>query len=90
MNVQELYDYIVSEMTPEEALMKLLEGPLMSYDKLKFDKGEEVRPELIITMAAWDLNWQLAIEKAENENDVVRGMAVGTKEYMEKYFPKES
>ena len=84
--VQQLYDYILSEMTPEEALMKLLKGPVMSYDKLKFDKGKEVHPELIVTMAAFDLGWDLAIEKTENKNDVIRGMAVGTKEYLKEIF----
>ena len=88
MTVHQLYDYILKEMTPEQALMKLLKGPVMSYDKLKFAKGEEVHPELIITMAAFDLGWDLAIEKSENENDVVRGMAIGTKEYLESIFKK--
>ena len=86
MGVEELYNYIIAKMTPEQALMKLLKGSLMSYEKLKFGKDEAVNPEVIIVMAAFDLGWQLAIEKSENKNDVIRGIAVGTKEYMEKYF----
>ncbi len=88
MKLQELYDYILSHMPAEEALMKLLKGPLMSYEKLKFEKGKEVNPELIIIMAAFDLGWQLAIEKSEDRNDVVKGISVGTKEYLEGVFKK--
>ena len=59
---------------------------MMSYNKLKFDKGKEVHPELIITMAAFDLGWDLAIKQAENKNDIITGMAVGTKEYLGEIF----
>ena len=90
MNVKELYDHITKHLTPEEALMKLLEGSLVQYEHLKFDdKKEPVHPLLIITMAALDMGWQLAIEKDMDKNDDkdVRGLAVGTEEYMQALFP---
>lgn len=89
MNVQQLYNFITKEMTPEEALLKLLKGTMLSYDKLKFENEEDaIHPELIITMAAFDLGWDIAIEKSEDENEVVRGIAVGTKEYLKELFKK--
>ena len=51
MNVKELYNHITSQMTAEEALMKLLESHVMSYEHLKFNEGEETHPMMIITMA---------------------------------------
>ena len=54
MTVKELYDYITAQMTPKQALMKLLEGSVIQYEKLKFDEnGEPVHPVLVITMAKW-------------------------------------
>ena len=83
MNVQEFYDYITSMMTPEEALKKLLESPLINYEKLKFDKGEEIHPVMVISLAAMDLGWQMAIEKGEED---VSGISVGTEKYMKTLF----
>ena len=82
MTVQELYDYITNEMTPEEALKKLLEGSLLNYEKLKFDKGEEVHPIIIVANAAMDMGWEIAIE---NNQDEVRGIIIGTEKYMNNY-----
>lgn len=87
MNKQELYDYIVSQLTPEEALMRLLESSLLQYEHLKFpEKGKEVAPEFIIAMAALDLGWIIAVEKNQK---FIRGIAVGTKEYMDEIIKKE-
>ena len=86
MKSKELYDHIVKHLTPEEALMKLLEGSLIQYEKLKFDSQEKaVHPVLIMSMAAMDMGWQMAIEKGEGN---VRGMAVGTQEYLDVIFKK--
>jgi len=79
MKVSELKEHILKHMTAEEALTKLLEGQVASYEKLKFDKGKEVHPILIISMAAMDLGWIMAIEK-DHEN--IRGISVGTEDYM--------
>lgn len=75
--------------------MKLLSGPLYKYEHITFPKrGEEedgnegVHPLLVIAMAALDLGWQLAIENGEGDEQV-RGLAVGTQEYMDKLFPNE-
>lgn len=86
MTVRELRDYILTQMSAEDALLKLLESPLLQYEKLKFDKGKEVHPLLIIANAALDMGWQLAIEKDKEE---VRGLTVGTDEYMKDHFKKE-
>ena len=55
MNVKELYNYIVKRMSPEEALLKILESASIQYDKLKFDKDSQVHPVIIMTMAAFDI-----------------------------------
>lgn len=86
MKPKEFYDHITKHMTPEQALMKLLEGSLIQYEKLKFDSQDKaVHPIMIISMATMDMGWGFAIEKKEGD---VRGMVVGTEEYMEKIFPK--
>lgn len=83
MKVSELKEHILKHMTADEALTKLLEGSLMSYEKLKFEVNKEVHPILVITYAAMDLGWTLSIEK--NSEDI-RGLSVGTKEYIEDLF----
>lgn len=85
MNAQALYEHIVQHITPEAALLKLLESSIIQYEKLKMDKGEEVHPLLIISMAAMDLGWEMAIEKDQEE---MRGIAVGTKEYIDNLYKK--
>ena len=85
MTVKEFYDYITMEMTPEQALMKLLEGSLIQYEHLKFDsKSKQVHPTLIISMAAMDMGWNFCLEKTQPN---IRGMVVGTEEYMKTIFP---
>jgi len=87
MTVKELYDYITSKMTPEEALMNLLEGATGQYEKLKFDQeGEPVHPIMIASMAAMDMGWSIAIKRGDDE-DVV-GLVMGTEEYLEEIFPE--
>lgn len=89
ITVDEFYNYITSHMTPEEALKKLLQSSLIQYEKLKFDSQEKaVHPIIIITMAAMDMGWQMAIEKTEDENADVRGICVGTPEYLDSVFKK--
>lgn len=84
MKIKELYNYIISQMTPEEALMKLLESSLITYDKLKFPvSGEEIHPLIIITMASMDMGWQIAVENADGE---VRGLSVGTEDFMKDLY----
>lgn len=85
MTPKALYDFITEAMPAEEALLKLLEGTLLQYEKLKFDDGHAVHPLLIIAHAAMDMGWVMAVEKEEE----VRGIAVGTDEYMHKLFSKD-
>lgn len=88
MNAKEFVAYITQHMTAEEALTKLIEGSLIQYESLKFDKenGEPVHPILIVTMAAMDMGWQIAVDKS---NEDMIGLVVGTEEYMNKIFQKE-
>ena len=87
MTVKQFYDYITQHMTPEQALMKLLEGSLIQYEKLKFDdQSKAVHPVLLISMAAMDMGWHLAVETNVDE---VRGLTVGTEEYMKTIFKKD-
>ncbi len=89
MTPKDFYAYITKFMTPEQALMKMLEGSLIQYDKLKFTSQQEaVHPEIIIAMAAMDLGWSFALEKKEG-TEPVRGMTIGTMEYLDTVFPKK-
>ena len=85
MTTQELYDHITKHMTPEQALMKLLEGHQITYENLKFKEGEEIHPVMVVAMAALDMGWSLAIPDGK-DNDIVRGMAIGTQEYLDEIF----
>ena len=86
MDTKELYDHITKHMTPEEALMKLLEGHLLTYENLKYNEGEELHPVMLVAMAALDMNWSMAIPKEKNEDDILNGMAIGTQEYLDDVF----
>jgi len=81
MNAKEFYDHITEHMTPEEALLKLLEGHVLTYEKLKFNEGEELHPIMVATMAAVDMGWQIAIP--EDDDEEIRGIIMGTPEYLE-------
>lgn len=85
MTVLEFRDYILTHMSAEDALLKLLEGPMKQYDKLKFDKGQEVHPLLIMANAALDMGWYFIIEK--NHEDV-RGLLTGTEDYINEWQTK--
>ena len=82
MNAKEFYDHITEHMSAEEALLKLLEGHVKTYDKLKFQEGEEVHPLMIASMAAMDMGWGMAIPEGDDEEEV-RGILMGTPEYLE-------
>ena len=82
MNAKEFYDHITEHMTPEEALLKLLEGHVKTYDKLKFAEGEELHPLMVASMAAMDMDWQMAIPEGSDDEEV-RGIIMGTPEYLE-------
>ena len=86
MDTKELYDHITKHMTPEEALMKLLEGHLLTYENLKYNEREELHPVMFVAMAALDMNWSMAIPKEKNEDDILNGMAIGTQEYLDDVF----
>lgn len=83
ITVKGFYDHITKYMTAEEALMKLLEGSLIQYEKLKFDEGQTVHPLIIISLAAMDMDWTMVVE---NGLENMRGIAVGTNEYMDSLF----
>lgn len=89
MNAKEFKEYILTQMTADEALTKFLEGQMGSYEKLKFEKGEEVHPIFIISMAAMDLGWCISIPKTESDDDVIQGMVVGTTEYMDEMLSED-
>jgi hypothetical protein len=88
MTSNELYDYIIQHMTAEQALKKLLESSLLNYQKLKFNEGEEIHPIILITMAAMDLNWQLAVKNKDDED--IQGISVGTEEYLKELFNEKA
>lgn len=88
MNVKEFYDHITEHMSAEEALLKLLEGHVKTYDKLKFNEGEELHPLMVASMAAMDMGWQMAIPE-DSEDEEVRGIIMGTPEYLEEILGKD-
>ena len=87
MNVKELYDHLLLHMTAEQALLKLLEGQVLNYEKLKFNEGEEVHPIFVISMAAIDMGWGIAIPNEDDEE--IQGMIVGTQEYVDGVLKKD-
>jgi hypothetical protein len=89
MNVKEFYDYITKHMTAEQALLKLLEGQVMEYDKLKFSQEENaIHPMLLISMAALDMGWKIVIPDGEPDAEVP-GMIVGTDKYIDSVLDKQ-
>ena len=89
MSITELYKHITKHMSAEDALMRLLEGHVITYEKLKFNEGDEIHPIMLISMAAFEMGWQLAIPESgeSDEDDEVIGLTVGTEKYLEDQFP---
>ena len=82
MTAKQLYDHITKQMPAEQALLKLLESALLTYEKLKFPEGSEpVHPLVIIANATMDLGWEFLVEK-NTEN--VEGLIIGTQQYIER------
>jgi hypothetical protein len=91
MTVDAFYDYITQHLTPEEALRRLLASSLYSYEKLKFDteKGEAVHPIIIMSMAAMDMGWLIAVRN-DDPDAAITGIACGTEEYMQSLFKRDT
>lgn len=83
MNAKQFYDHITQHMTAEEALLKLLEGHVKTYDKLKFNEGEELHPLMVASMAAMDMDWNMAVPDG-NPDEEVEGLIMGTEAYMDR------
>lgn len=90
MTAKELYEHITSQISAEEALMKLLEGHIREYEKLKFsEEGEEIHPIILISMATMDLGWNFAVPNHDDNPDAeIEGMIVGTNEYIDDVLGK--
>lgn len=87
MTVQELYDYIITQMTPETALKKMLESSLIKYEKLKFNEGDEIHPVILIAMCGLELGWSFLLPKnSKNDNSEIDGVIMGTEEFLKKTF----
>ena len=87
MTVKQVYDFIVSKITAEEALMKLLQSTLVKYDLLKFRTTDEmVHPEIIIAMAALDLGWDMIVEKSNQLDAPLEGIIIGNSDYIKRTF----
>lgn len=88
MTAKELRDYILTKMTAEEALLRLLQSHVEHYEKLKVQMDNEQEgdnqgsPIMIIAAAAMDLGWQIAVENATDDTPV-RGLCVGTGAYLD-------
>ena len=91
INVDDLFEFILSKMTAEEALRKLLLSSLYSYESIVFDEVDEnagLRPHPLIlaVMLAKDLGWNIAID---SDNDEVEGLILGTTSYIDKILDKK-
>jgi len=87
MTVKETFDHITKHMTAEQALMKLLEGHIRTYERLKFNEGEELHPVMLVSLAAMEMDWDIAIPDNKGDEDMeLIGMAIGTPEYFEELF----
>lgn len=85
--LDDLYNYIVSQITPEVALKRLLASSLIKYDNLKFPKDEEgVHPTIIIAMAALDMGWAIAVDTEEVN---LQGLVVGTTEFIDNHIKND-
>lgn len=83
MTAKELYDYILTQMSAEEALKKALSTTVQLCDDLNVKQGLGGAPLLIIADCCMRMGWNFAIE---NDQEIVRGMVVGTEEYIESIF----
>jgi hypothetical protein len=81
MTVDEFYNFIVSQMSPEEALKKLLSTQVAMYKQQKEEEPDSSKsPYFMIIAAAKDLGWTICIEKGEEK--LIRGISIGTPEYL--------
>lgn len=92
MTAEEMYDYILTQMTAEEALRSLLRADVLAAGKMQYDMRDieipdGMRPFSLIVLAAKMLGWDFALEEGE-EN--MRGISIGTKEYLEELFKNRS
>lgn len=90
MTVDQLYDYITSKMTMEEALKTLLSAQVERYTQMKLceETTGPINPIMIIATSAAEMGWDICIER-DRPDELVRGMVVGTPEYIDKIFPDE-
>ena len=81
MTPKKLMEYILTQMTAEQALLKLLESSLIKYEKLKFDGPENtIHPIIVMTMAAMEMGWNFVIRPDDKD---VNGMVTGTQEFVD-------
>lgn len=90
MTVNELYDFITSHMTPEQALKRLLLSTVDQYTQLKLKDGTPSSPYFIAAACALEIGWQLAVETSKEDPDaILRGLIMGTEEYIDNYLKKD-
>lgn len=85
MNIDELYEQLTSQMTPEQVLKKLLEEYKLTNEKITLNEGEEMHPIMLISLAAMELGWEIALPYTEDDDEVI-GMTIGTEEYFNSVF----
>jgi len=83
MTVEELYDKITKNTTPEHALMNLLKVHLVEYNKMKYDDNDnEIHPIIIISTACLELNWNMVVINTDNDNDELNAMIIGNENFI--------
>lgn len=90
MTVDELYNYITSKMSVEEALKTLLAAQVERYTQMRLGEPTEgpINPIMIIAASCVEMGWDICIEKG-SPGELVRGMVIGTDEYIDTIFPDE-
>lgn len=92
MTQEDFYNHILKHLTAEEALRRLLATPLLQYKNLKalkawnINEEEFVNPIFIIAAACADMGWHIGVE---TDHPTVRGLLIGTDEYVKQYHPKK-
>lgn len=89
MTVQELYDYITSQITPEEALKRLLSLAVTQYKELRLSGENGGHPETIMSAAAFELGWHIGFRTEGDPEETLSGMILGTTDFFEELMEYE-
>lgn len=88
MTPEEIKEFVLANMTAEEALDKFIKTSVEHYEYLKTDPQYEGNPFFIMITAAAEIGWDVALEN-HSPNEEVRGAIFGTEEYIESILARK-